>query len=194
VLSFDELSELVRKRVPNEEPYAVLAESFSGPLAIRLAAENPANLKAIILCATFASNPAPTSLLRHLISPLFFQIKPPRFFVRKVLLGMKADSSLIDDFLNVVGTVSPKVLSARLKVVMIVDEQAALKMCKIPILYLMAKRDLLVNRKSLIEMQRIKPEMKTVEIDGPHFLLQREPVKCVEAIDVFLSHVDPIIW
>jgi len=177
----------VQDGVPTKEPYAILAESFSGPLAIRLAARNPPNLKAVILCATFASNPAPTSLLRHLISPLLFQIKPPRFFVRKLLLGMKADSSLMEEFLSVIVKVSPKVLSARLKAVMKADERAALKMCRVPILYLMAKRDLLVKRKSLIEMQSIRPEMKVVEIDGPHFLLQREPAKCVEALDAFLS-------
>jgi hypothetical protein len=41
----------------DSEPFVLLAESFSTPVAIRVAAENPTNLKGLILCAGFATSP-----------------------------------------------------------------------------------------------------------------------------------------
>ena len=56
-LGYAELEVLVRNALPIEGPYVLLAESFSGPIAIRLAAEPPPGLAASILCATFAKIP-----------------------------------------------------------------------------------------------------------------------------------------
>ena len=67
------------------------------------------------------------------------------------------------------------------------DVRRAFAACRLPILYLLATQDRLVKRRSLAQMKEIKPEMTIVEIEGPHFLLQREPTKCVEAIAHYLS-------
>lgn len=72
---------------------------------------------------------------------------------------------------------------------MSVDVRRAFAACPLPILYLRATQDRLVKKRSLAEMQAIKPEMTIVEIEGPHFLLQREPLKCAEAIAHYLSFV-----
>ena len=44
-LSFYELAELVQKCFPVEEPFVIIAESFSVPVAVICAAKKPANLK-----------------------------------------------------------------------------------------------------------------------------------------------------
>jgi len=56
-LSYTDLLALVRSTLPASEPFVVLAESFSTPIAIRLAAEGPPNLKALIICAGFIESP-----------------------------------------------------------------------------------------------------------------------------------------
>ena len=43
-LSYSELANFVRAACPVSEPYMLVAESFSTPLAIQYAATNPANL------------------------------------------------------------------------------------------------------------------------------------------------------
>ena len=58
-LGYAELETLVREALPRDRPYVVLGESFSGPVAIRLAAKPPAGLVGLILCVTFAKNPYP---------------------------------------------------------------------------------------------------------------------------------------
>ncbi len=58
-LSYDELLPLVRRALPSGEPFFLLAESFSGPLAIKLASEAPGNVRALVLVSTFIKNPLP---------------------------------------------------------------------------------------------------------------------------------------
>src|SRR4051812_16660002 len=56
-LGYSELLPRVRAALPASGPFVLLGESFSGPLAIMIAAEAPAGLRGVILSASFASNP-----------------------------------------------------------------------------------------------------------------------------------------
>src|SRR5581483_8651961 len=59
-LGYEDLWPLVRARLPQNRPYFLLAESFSGPLGVMLAAEAPPGLRGLMLCCTFAKNPRPS--------------------------------------------------------------------------------------------------------------------------------------
>src|SRR5689334_21645025 len=56
-LSYADLERLIEPRLSQDEPFVLLGESFSGPLAIRLAAKRPPNLRGLILCNSFVSAP-----------------------------------------------------------------------------------------------------------------------------------------
>ena len=56
-LSYGELIDYVRSRLPGEEEVILVAESFSGPIGYALAAEQPNMIRAIIFVATFLSPP-----------------------------------------------------------------------------------------------------------------------------------------
>jgi pimeloyl-ACP methyl ester carboxylesterase len=58
-LSYSQLTSLVQQRLPPRERYFLLGESFSGPVAIAVAAASPMNLAGLVLCGTFARNPFP---------------------------------------------------------------------------------------------------------------------------------------
>src|SRR6516162_3575503 len=53
------LEAVVRASLPTQEPFVLLAESFSGPIAIAIAASRPAGLRGLILSCSFARNPCP---------------------------------------------------------------------------------------------------------------------------------------
>src|ERR1700719_1226395 len=55
-LSYAELVSCVREIIPSN-PFLLVAESFSTPLAAMLAATRPPNLAGLILCAGFVTNP-----------------------------------------------------------------------------------------------------------------------------------------
>jgi pimeloyl-ACP methyl ester carboxylesterase len=187
-LSYVELERFVKQQVPASDDYVLLAESFSGPVAIEIAASHPANLKALVLSATFVSNPAlvPSSM-SFLLRELFFKPEPPQFVISRYLLGEKAPSDLVETFRRAKRSVRPDLLAFRMRSVLNVDVRGAFAACRLPILYLLARQDRLVKRRSLVQMQKIRTEMTIVEIEGPHLLLQREPAKCVEAIDHYLN-------
>src|SRR5271168_1230847 len=49
-LGYDELEALVFAALPRHRPFLLLAESFAGPIAIRIAAQSPPGLLGVILC------------------------------------------------------------------------------------------------------------------------------------------------
>jgi pimeloyl-[acyl-carrier protein] methyl ester esterase len=187
-LSYSQLVELVQQEVPANEDYVLLAESFSGPVAIEFSAANPTKLKALILTATFVSNPSLLpKLMSSLLRGIFFSLEPPQFVVSRYLLGDNPPDDLVETFRRAKRSVRPGVLAFRMRSVINVDVRLAFAACRLPILYLRARQDRLVKARSAAQMKRIQPGMTIVEIKGPHLLLQREPEKCVEAIARYLS-------
>jgi pimeloyl-ACP methyl ester carboxylesterase len=191
-LTYKELASLVQSVLPRKEPFVLLGESFGGPLSIKVAALSPPNLRAVILCASFVSNPVPPSLTwaALLPRPLFSfvgQLSMPDMFVRFFAAGMDSSQDLLDLFRQVKQKVSPTVIAERVRAVQEVDAREALRNCSCPILYLMAKRDRLISPKYIDDIRDIKPNIHIVEIDSPHFILQRKPQEAAAAIARFLE-------
>src|SRR5512143_111507 len=62
-LDYAELEPLVRAMLPTDRDYVLLGESFSGPLAISLAASAPPGLRGLVLCCSVARSPLPALAL-----------------------------------------------------------------------------------------------------------------------------------
>src|SRR5690625_755853 len=58
-LDYDQLFEWLLPQLPKGEPFLVIAESFGGPLAVRLAAAGPAGMVGAVVSASFVINPLP---------------------------------------------------------------------------------------------------------------------------------------
>ena len=56
---YSELERFAEESLPAEGPLILLGESFSGPIAISLAANHSDRVVGLILCCTFARNPYP---------------------------------------------------------------------------------------------------------------------------------------
>ena len=190
-LSCSELEDLVRAACVPAGPFALLAESFSTPLAIRYAATNPANLVAVALCAGFAASPVRgwRRLLTRLLAPLIFRLPLPNCAVTLWLVGRNAPPRLAATVRAAIASVQPKVLAARLRMVLGCDVRAELCRIAAPILYIRARQDQLVSAACLDELRRIKPQMAVAELDGPHLLLQREPHRAAEIVVRFVRSV-----
>lgn len=189
VLSYDQLATLVRSFCEESASFVLMAESFSTPLAIRIAAQRPANLQGLILCAGFAHCPvrAPMRWLAWLLSPFLLRAALPEFAIRKWLLGRDAPDLLVKTARDAIASVQPAVLSARLRSVLQCDARQELRRVDVPVLYLQARHDRLVSADSLDDIRAVKPDTRVAVLDGPHFLLQREPQRAAEAVTEFLS-------
>ncbi|MDB5036247.1 MAG: hypothetical protein JWQ98_3488 [Chlorobi bacterium] len=193
-LDYDQLLPLVKKRIPAHGRYILLGESFSGPIAIRLAAELPEQLIGLILVATFVSSPVAAifGALRGLFANrLLFAIDPPRGVVRRLLLDATAPPNLVSLVTGAVGGVRGAVLAARVRMVLAVDVSVAMSRCVVPVLYIMAGRDRVVRKDTVMKLTGCRPGISVATISAPHLLLQREPALCGEIIEEFLHRLVP---
>ncbi len=190
-VTYRELEELVRGACPASQPHVILAESFSTPLAIKVAATNPPALKGLILCAGFASSPVRgwRRLLALCVAPILFRSPLPDFAAKVWLLGPNAPPSFLLAVREAISSVQARVLTARLSEVLSCDTRAELGRVAVPILYLQANHDRLVSGACLKEIIQIKPQVTVHSIEGPHLLLQSEPHKSATIIAEFVKRL-----
>src|SRR6185312_5639955 len=133
-LDYDALQAWLSPQLPTDQPFAIVAESFSGPLGMRLAATRPQNLKALVLVATFHRQPAPPLLaaLKPFARAALFSLGMPAFAVRKLLAGADASDELISSFQASLMSVRPKVIATRVRATLEVDASDALTKCEVP--------------------------------------------------------------
>jgi len=185
---YPELLPLVEAAAPTGAEYVVVGESFSGPLALMLAAQHPAGLRGIILCASFVRSPLPAYArwLDALISPLWFRAVP-RPVLHWALLGRHQTAALAELVEAAIGVVRPAVLAARLRAILQVDVATELRTCQLPVLYLSATEDRLVPPRSLASILELYPAVESVSLVGPHLLLQVAAQGAAEAIRRFAA-------
>lgn len=189
-LGWADLLRLVENAVPAGEPYCLVAESFSGPIAIECAAGQPPGLKALVLCTSFCSNPLRRGLRRltRFARPRLFKRRMPRTFVRRLLLGRGAPRDLTDWVRAAIASVRPEALASRVTLLHSVDVSQTLGRVTVPVLYLEGAQDRLVAGRGRAQVQAALPEVTVATLDGPHLLLQRLPNESCERIMQFLTN------
>jgi len=185
---YDELLAWLEPRLPTE-PFGLLAESFSGPLAIRLAARNPERVTHLVLAATFLRSPlrpwlAPFAALAR---PSLFARPPPAFAVRALLAGTDAPPSLVDAIRGPMADLPAEVAGARARAALAAEEADTFARLTTPTLWIRAGRDHLLRVGHAADALAARSDLQFVSIDGPHTILQRRPVECLKEIGRFLA-------
>lgn len=190
-LGYEELLPRVLDALPRSEPFVILGESFSGPLAIMAAARSPAALRGVVLCASFVRNPLPVpARLKYLVRGLYFRATPE--FARSwALLGRYATPELRRVLCEAIDAVSPDVLTHRARSVLEVDVRHELESCRVPVLYLRGTHDRVVGRRNGDEVATLCSSARVVEIPASHFVLQAQPAAATAAVSEFLSALPP---
>ena len=182
--SYDEL--LAEVSIP-DGPLAIVAESFSGPLGIRLAARHRDRVRALVLVATFVRNPSTLAgWMQALFGRRLFKVRLPDLALRLGLLGMDAPDDELSAVRAVLLTVQPEVLAGRLREIVSVDVSHEFAECTAPLLYIAGGRDRLVGTRVMAQLQRLRPDMQSHVLDAPHLVLQRRPVEAAQLISEFL--------
>jgi pimeloyl-[acyl-carrier protein] methyl ester esterase len=183
-----ELAEHVARVAPSGRPFAVVAESFSGPIAIRFAARRPSNLVALALLASYGRAPVRFgSLLRLVVQSDLFRFTPPRALIRRYLVGEGAPDDLVDAVVVGMRATPARTLAARLRDTLTCDVTSFLKATDVPMLYVQGARDRLVPRRALQALQAARPDLESVSVEAPHLLAQRAPSAAAHCVEVFLS-------
>ena len=182
------LEAVARSSLPRKKPFVLLAKSFSGPIAISIAASRPAGLRGLILTCSFARNPHPMLAPLH---PLvrFLPIRSvPIALLAWPALGRFATPALRSQLADTLSRVSPSVIRKRLRAVLKADVSALLARVDVPVLYLRASEDRLVPMSASATLSAM-PGIRFAEVEGPHFLLQARPSAAAEQVQGFLREI-----
>jgi len=178
-----------RTLLPRDRPFLLLGESFSGPVALALAAEQPEGLVALVLCGTFARNPRPGLAWAALLLRLLPARRLPLSWIRFLLLGRWATEPLLALVRSMLPEVPAATLKGRLLAVMAVDQTPLLGRIPVPALGLVAAHDRLVPLAATRWLHAHLPDLDLVRLQGPHWLLQTRPEAAAQAIRDFLGRL-----
>ena len=188
-LGYRELEDLVASKLPTDRAFAIVAESFSGPIGVRLAARHPKGLRGLVLVASFITNPTFRVLrhLRFLVRAPLFRFGPTRSLIRRRLAGPDAPEELVERIVAATHLVSATVIARRVREVLCVDASPDLIEVHAPILYLQGEDDRQIAPKITGVLTKLRPDMEVRGIPAPHLVLQREPARSAEIIRSFLE-------
>ena len=181
--------EVAWSALPKNRPYLVVGESFSGPVAVAIAARQPPGLLGFVLASSFVFRPS--SLLALLEPALKFLSlhRIPMPVVDYFLMGRFASSELRAMYARALTRVSPGTLVARLRAIARVDVRTMFSRVAVPGLYLRATEDRLVSGASARLFESLASRARVVDIVAPHFLFQSNPVAAARAIREFAGEV-----
>lgn len=185
--SYIELEHLVRNRLPLNGPFALLGESFSGPIALSVAANPPAGLMNVILSTSFAVWP---SLLIDVFAPLthFAPVRSiPLKLMSWLLLGRWATRDIEKELQQALLSVKPHILRDRALSAMRVNVSAKLKSIALPLLHIRATHDRLLSRHASEKILNGVNGSQLVDVTGPHLLLQTAPHECARVVREFIA-------
>lgn len=166
----------------------LVAESFSGPIAIAVMRNPPPNLRAIVLVATFAK--PPRAFLRRL--SVMVPAALIRAFTPAAIKLFCANGNAYEDVArratDVVSHLPTEMLKDRVKLLneLPSDLMRVLEQSSLPILILQPAHDRLLPESSFLSVG-MRSSAKVKKIAGPHFLLQCCPKECWSEIEAFLE-------
>ena len=187
--SYTELVDYAEAEIPHDRPCVLLGESFSGPIAIHLAARGVLPVAGVVLCVTFARYPIPgLAKLDWALDVLpVAAIRQSRLF--RHLMRRHISEKLLHDIDQTTAKVVPEVMLARMREVARMDATEPLRKIKAPLLYLRARHDNVVPAAAAHYIRRCRSDVQIVDFPCSHFLLQTMPQEAAEAMRQFISRL-----
>lgn len=185
-LDYAALDAFVRQALPATTPFVLLGESFSGPLALAIAAQPPPLLRGLILSTTFARSPWRS--LRA-VQALLYRA-PVRLLPMTVLswwlLGRWSTPALRRELAVALALVDDDVLRTRAVAAIGVDHSAHAGRVAIPVLCLHARHDRLLPGFCQRHLSGLLHATAVRWVDGPHLLLQARPQPAADEVGRYL--------
>ncbi len=165
----------------------LLAESFSGPLGILLAAQHPERVAGVILAATFATTPE-WWLTRRIPWRWMFRLPSPAILARWLLSGWDAPADHLKLLKRTIQSVPAAILATRIATVVEVDVTSELARLSCPVGVLSPREDRLIPHHCLQLIRHARPDAQVHELSGPHLLLERNPEAAWRAMKQLIAH------
>jgi pimeloyl-ACP methyl ester carboxylesterase len=188
-LGYEELEARVRSALPRTGSFVLLGESFSGPIAIRIAALPPPGLAGLILCGTFARNPYPWLRWARPLAAYLPLKSLPRWLRAPLMWGSASPQRAPAQEDRAMAGVSAAVIRHRIAALLAVDASAALATVRVPTLVLRARHDRVISHAATRWMMGLLPAAQLAELDGPHLLLQTRAPQSAAVVLQFMRRL-----
>ncbi len=178
-LTYEQLVKRVSDMVPSSEPYVIVAESYSGPVACLLAAHPVGDLRAVVFVASFASLPWGRigPWIAKLVPTALFRSRMPAWILRWIFMDADTRPEMISEAQDVIARVRPDVLAQRLRDSLNADFVPMLRDSTVRMVCLFPESDRLLGTRALRRLLAARPDIETVRIAGPHSILQCAPAR-----------------
>jgi pimeloyl-[acyl-carrier protein] methyl ester esterase len=179
-------TELALDQNSSDRKTVIIAESFSTPLALRLADKFPQQINALVIGGGFCSSPANPAFSLFPLRLLFMLVPPPSA-VRHFLTGPESSSELVDKVRATIKNVSSKILSQRIRSVLTLEEEKTPIAPDTPILLLQAEHDAIISWETQNQLEQHLPHAQSHWLNSPHLIMQVHPEICASSIAEFLD-------
>ncbi len=186
--SYSELYTWLTIQVDFSSPKVIIAESFSTPLALQIAANFPDQIKAVIIAGGFCSTPISSAVALLPLRPLFM-LKPPLMAIQHFLLDRESDEKLLKKVQSVIHRVPTHILNQRIRSILALDPADTPSINDTPTLLLQAQNDKLVRWEVQNQLENHLPHAEVHWLDSPHLLFQSHPKQAANLINRFLEKV-----
>jgi pimeloyl-ACP methyl ester carboxylesterase len=185
--SYEALCDHVAAALPDDDLF-LLGWSFSGPLALKLAARGIRRLRGIILVTSFVWRPV------RFLPPGFSVFARPSLFTLYPMASM--GQALLQGYstpelralqAEAFAKTTPRSLATRVRMLLEVDVRSELRSCPVPILYLRAQHDRVIHRRHGQMIVAEAPRATLVDLPGPHLCLATHPADAWRAIEPFVT-------
>ena len=187
-LTYQTYTDAVSKEINFDQPTVILGESFSGPIALKLAAQNPQGLMGIVLVASFVTPPYPRAL-SFLPWDFLFSISSPLYTLRALLQFSPNMAKIVQQASVLLQKISSKTMAQRVRTALATDVVKELKECGVPILYLAGTKDFVVPSWNWKKIVALRPDVRVHHINAPHFVLQIAPREAWDGIKKFIDDI-----
>ncbi|MBK1855859.1 alpha/beta hydrolase [Verrucomicrobiaceae bacterium 5K15] len=185
---YAQLSQWLDEHLASGRPRLLIAESFSAPIALRLAASRPEEICGIVLAAGFCDAPVNPGIALLPLRPLFM-VKPPKAALRHYLIGDDAGEEQVSALRSVIKKLPSSTLADRVRTVLELQERDNPGIPEIPMMLLQAQSDNLVPWEAQQRLEACYPHAHVHWIESPHLILQRHPKQCMQHIRDFAESI-----
>ncbi|WP_374323570.1 alpha/beta fold hydrolase [Aquipseudomonas alcaligenes] len=182
---YTSLANAVAEQLPVDNPFVLLGESFSDPLAHHLALQSPKGLKGLIFAASFLQSPHPLAVLASRL-PLPKMLLSHSWALRLFCIG-NAQPAILQLLQKEIRDMPSALIKARLR--NLAELSSPEQKIVIPALHLWPTRDRLVSHTAAASLASGYSDLRHESIEGPHFLLQSRPQACAMTIRNFIEQL-----
>lgn len=179
-ISYEQQAEYVAESI--DDASVIIAESYSGMVALKLLEYFPEKVAKIVFVASFIGRPSALAKLVYWLPPFVLTLaKKPNPLSLRLLFGRYLNPQLRTLFYAAIDDVPIDVLVFRLRQIAQLQKPhvALMSTCTC----LCGKQDNLVANQALRDFEEVFGEVKVVYLNGTHFLMQTNPEECWKAIE-----------